>query len=484
MADPVLLGRLVEDAPVGIWCGWAHNGSLIFANRAFREIMGLEARNDVGVGEFSRPYGIHNRHGELYPEDQLPFTRALRAGTTVVVDDIVIHRTDGEKVHVRAVARPVYEGKAASHVIVAFFDITREVLAEQAREVVEQRGREMQALAERYSLAEQGDRYAVFEWKPVRRKLYLSPELSKLLAVESSVIIENPTHMVHTADLPRLVEAVEAHYAGGAPVDVECRLVTRHGLRWFNLRAHAEWNDRGEPVRLAGSIRDIDAEKRMEEMRGRFIEHAIAAEDAQRRRITRELHDETGQSLTSLLVGLRNLEQKLEDPQLRYDVNKLRELTARTLEEVGRLARGLHPSALDDLGFAAAVEKHVEDFSQRHQIEVGLHLEGVDKAHRLPPPVETALYRIVQEALTNTLRHAAATTASIVVQRIPHGVRAIIEDDGRGMSREQTESLQGGGLGLHGIRERVALFGGELTIESSPDRGTSLYVHIPLSRDD
>ena len=135
---------LGEDLPVGIWVARAPSGALIHANRAFVEIMGTRARDDVKVGGFAGPYGIYRRDGGLYPEDQMPFVRALTERRVVVSDDITIRRPDGKQVEVRSVARPV--GDPVTHVIVAFFDISREVEAERARAESEQRLRRAQRL--------------------------------------------------------------------------------------------------------------------------------------------------------------------------------------------------------------------------------------------------------------------------------------------------------------------------------------------------
>jgi signal transduction histidine kinase len=135
---------LGEDLPVGIWVARAPSGALIYANRTFTEIMGMRARPDVKVGGFAEPYGIYRRDGGLYPEDQMPFVRALTERRVVVADDITIRRADGKQVEIRAVARPV--GDPITHVIVAFFDVSREVEAERARAESEQRLRRAQRL--------------------------------------------------------------------------------------------------------------------------------------------------------------------------------------------------------------------------------------------------------------------------------------------------------------------------------------------------
>ncbi|MBC7976831.1 MAG: response regulator [Myxococcales bacterium] len=143
-SDHDIMLSLGEDLPVGIWVAHAPSGVLIYANRTFTEIIGTRARADVKAGGFAEPYGIYRRNGGLYPEDQMPFVRALTERRMVTADDITIRRADGKQVELRAVARPV--GDPITHVIVAFFDISREVEAERARAESEQRLRRAQRL--------------------------------------------------------------------------------------------------------------------------------------------------------------------------------------------------------------------------------------------------------------------------------------------------------------------------------------------------
>ena len=134
LSDTEIIASVADELAVGVWVARAPGGEFVYANKAFSEIMGQAARSDVAVGGYSEPYGIYDRAGALYDEERLPFVRALREGGTVVVDDIVIHRGDGRRVNVRAHARPVERGGRVTHVVIGFFDITREVQAERARD--------------------------------------------------------------------------------------------------------------------------------------------------------------------------------------------------------------------------------------------------------------------------------------------------------------------------------------------------------------
>jgi signal transduction histidine kinase len=205
------------------------------------------------------------------------------------------------------------------------------------------------------------------------------------------------------------------------------------------------------------------------------VRRVVEAQELERARLARELHDETGQALTSILLGLKPLEQSAATDEARAEVASVRELVVSTLQDVRRLAVELRPSALDDFGLVPAVERLAETFREHTGIRVDLEAQLDEE--RLASVVETALYRIVQEALTNVVKHAGAQRVSILLTRKPGGVAAVIEDDGRGFDPEATRE---DGLGLLGMRERVGLVGGRLRIEAAPGAGTTLVAEVPL----
>jgi signal transduction histidine kinase len=202
----------------------------------------------------------------------------------------------------------------------------------------------------------------------------------------------------------------------------------------------------------------------------------VAAQEHERRRLARELHDETGQALTSILLGLKPLEQAVSGEDALAAIASVRELVVSTLQDVRRLAVELRPSALDDFGLVPAIERLVETF--RDQTELRVDLETNLAAERLPAEAETTIYRIVQEALTNIVKHAEATHVSVLLTTRGGTVAAVIEDDGRGFDPEAVDEV---GLGLVGMRERLALVGGRLRIESAGGAGTSLVAEVPLA---
>jgi len=207
------------------------------------------------------------------------------------------------------------------------------------------------------------------------------------------------------------------------------------------------------------------------------LRRVVTAQELERRRLARELHDETGQALTSILLGLRAVEDARETDELGAAIAGVRDLVRSTLLDVRRLAVELRPSVLDDFGLVAALERLTETFAEQTGMAVQFE-ELLPPGERLPSEVETALYRIVQESLTNVVKHAQATTVSIVLARKADSVSLVVEDDGVGFD---PGSPREGGIGLVGMQERVALLGGRLSIESHPGAGTTFQAEVPLT---
>jgi signal transduction histidine kinase len=204
-----------------------------------------------------------------------------------------------------------------------------------------------------------------------------------------------------------------------------------------------------------------------------LLRRAVTTQETERRRLARELHEETAQELSSILLGLRGLE-KIDDPaEVREAIAALRESVAATLKDVRRLAVELHPKTLEDFGLVAALERMLATWQARTGIAVDLD-DGLGDGG-LEAEVATALYRIVQEALENVVKHARARRVRIVLSRTGGEVVARIEDDGRGFDAEHAVI----GPGLRTMRERAALVGGRFRVESAPGRGTAIVIEAP-----
>jgi signal transduction histidine kinase len=231
-------------------------------------------------------------------------------------------------------------------------------------------------------------------------------------------------------------------------------------------------------VRLAESLvsRAAIAVDLSERVSRDALRRVVDAQELERARLARELHDETGQALTSILLGLKHLDDVVETDEAREATASIRELVASTLQDVRRLAVELRPSALDDFGLVPAVERLASNLSEQSDLVVDLEARLGDR--RLPAEAETALYRIVQEGLTNVVKHASAHRVSITLVRKEAAAVVVIEDDGQGFD---PEAVRVGALGFTGMRERVELVGGRLTVETSPGAGTTLVAEVHVA---
>ena len=219
----------------------------------------------------------------------------------------------------------------------------------------------------------------------------------------------------------------------------------------------------------------------------RLAAQVIMAQEEERRRVARELHDEAGQALTAVIIGLERGLASMPDTyaadlpvQPRQLISNLRDLAAQTLDEVRKLALELRPSVLDDLGLVAALRQYVRSTEERSGMAVQLTVVGWDEESesRLPPEVETALFRIAQEALTNAIRHSRAASVQVRLKRAALMVSLEIRDDGVGIG--SVAASDGEHLGLFGMRERARILGGEFLVSPVSPRGTLVQVSIPL----
>ncbi len=215
--------------------------------------------------------------------------------------------------------------------------------------------------------------------------------------------------------------------------------------------------------------------ERLQSLSRRLVE----VQETERRHIARELHDEAGQSLSSLMVGLRLLEREIDNPEaVIKGIGKLKKMTNEVSENLHRLAINLRPASLDHLGLVAALRQYIEAFGRQTGLTTQFEVFGLSD-QRFPPAVETNLYRVVQEALTNVVRHAQATHVDVLLERRGDQVVAIIEDNGVGFDPETIGHT--GRLGLLGIRERAEMLQGNLMIESAVGSGTTIYVEVPYA---
>jgi signal transduction histidine kinase len=233
------------------------------------------------------------------------------------------------------------------------------------------------------------------------------------------------------------------------------------------------------------SLQDVrvkEAEQR-EALRGELFKRVVAAQESERQRIARELHDETGQALTAIGMGLRGLSTSLKTKtaleKAQEILRHLESLTTHSLSELQRLIADLRPSHLDDLGLPAALRWYANVIHERSGLNTHVDIRGQEKP--VSPAAKTALFRIVQEALTNVVKHAVAENANIYLNFEPDGVGIKIIDDGQGFEPRSNRPGQRISWGLKNMEERASLLGGKLTVRSHPGAGTSVEAYIPYS---
>jgi PAS domain S-box-containing protein len=254
-------------------------------------------------------------------------------------------------------------------------------------------------------------------------------------------------------------------------------------------RAHDELEERvrertRELQEMAGTLLSEVKERAQAEDRVRtLLRQLVTVQEEERRRVARELHDTLGQQLTALSLSIDIIKSESEgSARLREHIGRTQSILDRLNSDVDFLAWELRPAALDQLGLDAALQTYVREWSEHFKMEAHYHGFGPD-APRLAPEVETNLYRILQEALQNVYKHSGASRVSVQLQQLDGRAVLVVEDDGRGYEPEE-EASSGGNkrMGVINMKERAALVGGELEIESSPGEGTTVYVRVPLGR--
>jgi PAS domain S-box-containing protein len=323
---------------------------------------------------------------------------------------------------------------------------------------------------------------------------FVSDQAQRLLGCPAECWSENPTFWVdhlHPEDRLWAVSYCQRLTAQLQDHEFEYRFMTDDGdIVWLRDLVHVVVED-GAAVKLRGIMIDITRQKESEAEIERLLQaeqasrhraetlsrQLVEVQEAERRYIARELHDEAGQALTSMLFGLRMLEIEGQGRQgVLKGISELKKTADQVLNSLHRLAIDLRPASLEHLGLAPALDAYITHVSSHYGLKVQFRRNGIDGAH-LKPDDETALYRIVQEALTNVVRHSRAERVSILLECRDEKIRLVIEDDGVGFEPHKVE--EDVHLGLFGMRERAAMLGGSLEIESFPGKGTALYLEVP-----
>lgn len=375
-----------------------------------------------------------------------------------------------------------------------------DLYARQAAEMIERKGVEA-ALKRSESYLAEGQRLSHTgsgAWNVSTGEVFWSQETYRIYGFDPETA--KPSNelffqILHPEDRPFVEQSFERVISSGSNYEMEFRLIRPDGnIRYVHSVGHPVFNEAGEIVQLVGTVMDITERKRaeealqdeIEERRGieeerlHLLRRTVMAQEGERGRIAREMHDQFGQQLSALTLKLAMLKEGCgEQTELCEQIEQLQAIAKQLDGDVDFLVWELRPTALDDLGLLAALTNYVKGWSKHFIISAELHTSGMEK-DRLTSEIETVLYRIMQEALTNIAKHAGAENVDILLERRNDHISLIVEDDGVGFEAEQAFGAGDKGLGLIGMRERAALVGGTLEIESSMGNGATVVVRIPV----
>jgi two-component system sensor histidine kinase UhpB len=338
-----------------------------------------------------------------------------------------------------------------------------------------------------------GTNDGIWDWEFGTNKVYYSPRLKQLIGVSEqddfSPVPDTFWQLMHPEDVPRIERAVQRHARNREPYDVEYRIRMPDGrYRWFRARAQAVWDKKGDVQRMAGSISDIHQRKLAEESLERarvaelhaheeFAQLLLAAQEQERLRLANELHDSVGQNLSLIKSrALLVLQRDEVSVDTALHIQALSDLTAEVIADVRRVAQNLRPLHIEQLGLTDALETLIARVAESSDLHFDKRLENVDDA--IMGAAATHVFRIVQEALNNILKHARARSCRILLERDVHCARLIVNDDGVGFTSDANTPH---GLGLASISERARILRARLEVNSRPGIGTEIKIEIPFA---
>jgi PAS domain S-box-containing protein len=460
-------------AQEGVWDWDLGTGAVVYSPR-WKQMLGYGAAHDHEI----EPH-VSAWERLLHPDDRQranEVNESVMRGAETYEGEFRLKHRDGHYIHVLSRGFPVRHepGGPVVRIVGTHLDITERKRTETA----------LRESEERLTLAFAGAQEGVWDWNLETGAVVYSPRWKQMLGYDDHEIEPHVSaweRLLHPDDRERANEVNESVMRGALTYEGEFRLRHRDGhyiqvlSRGFPVRREPG----GPPVRIVGTHFDLterkqaDAERARTEMLGRLV---FAQED-ERRRISRDMHDRFGEQLTVLArrIGLLK-EASANQRQVSEQVEALEAVSQQLDLEVDRLVWELRPTALDDLGLRAALAAYVQDWSKRVSIQAKLHSAGLLN-DRLPSEIETALYRIAQEALTNVAKHARAHNVDVLLERRADHVMLIVEDDGVGFEAGHAGTA-GQGFGLLGMQERAALVGATLEIESAPGNGTTILVRM------
>ncbi|MBL8794516.1 MAG: PAS domain-containing protein [Planctomycetia bacterium] len=472
----------LESSPVPAYiCD--RDGAIGYFNPAAAHIWGRQPRLRDARERYGGAVALFTADGQPLPRDLSCIARAIAGEYERASDEMVVERPDGSRVHVLSNVNVLRDARGqvrgALDILVdvsRYQPAARRIAAQErfARAVLDSLSDHIAVLDRDGNIVAVNDAWENFAAdNDADGATRLGQGLNYLAACRAARSADDAFAERALAG----IEAVLRRRQSSFLLEYPCHSPTEQ--RWFLMNVTPLYGDEGGAV---VSHVNITERRLAHEARLRLVEQLLSAQEDERRRVALDLHDDIGQALTAVLLGLRATADLPLSDAARSRLQSLRDMAAGTLDAVRRLARGLRPSTLQDLGLSAALERFVADFEAAQQLRVQLELPG-QAAPRLPERLEIALYRIVQEALTNVAKHARPTAIEVVLRRQADAVCLTIQDDGSGFAADDWRQQPDDGkhMGLSGIGERAALLGGRLEVQSAPGCGTTLIVSLPLA---
>jgi len=464
-------------AQEGVWDWDLATGAVVYSHR-WKAMLGY--RDDEIEPHLSAWQRL------VHPEDRAradAMYESVVRGATSYEGELRLRHKDGHYVHVLSRGLPIRREPDGPpvRIVGTHFDLTERRRAEAA----------LRDSEERLTLAFAGAQEGVWDWDLATGAVVYSHRWKAMLGYGDDEIEPHLSaweRLLHPDDRARADEMYESVVRGATSYEGELRLRHKDGhyVHVLSRGLPVRREPGGPPVRIVGTHFDLTERQHAEEMREReraerarteFLGRLIFAQEDERRRIAREMHDQFGEQLTALSRRLGLLKEACTDqPDLRAHLEALETVSAQLDRDVDHLVWELRPTALDDLGLRAALANYVANWSKRVGIPAELHANGL-LDDRLSTEVETTLYRIAQEALTNVAKHARASHAEIILERRSDHVLLIVEDDGIGFE-PPAATAPGDGFGLRGMEERAALVGATVVVDSSIGRGTTILVRM------
>jgi PAS domain S-box-containing protein len=453
--------RIVETTNEGVWL-LDSNLQTSYVNRQMAEMLGYEPCEMVGRSVFDF----------YFPADVVYKKRALsrrQQGVREQLDER-LRRSDGSELWVRMAATPVSKDNGEFDGALAMMsDVTERKLAEEA----------LRHSEERFRLAAQAGKMYAYEWDIATDVLVRSAQYVNVLGLAEPKRFTRQQFLskIHPDDRPKFVAAI-AELTPANPVgDVTYRVLLPSGMVWLKNSGRAFFDGEGRMLRVIGMVADVTDHKLAEEALSGMTRKLVEAQEQERARIARELHDDINQRLAMLAVELGQV--KAGRPDLPADIlNRMHDLQEQTTQisaDVQALSHDLHSSQLEYLGVVAGMKSWCKEFGEKQgiQIDCGHHVQSI-----LPPEIGLCLFRVLQEALHNAAKHSGVKWIQVQLQEESGEIHLIVRDAGRGFDVEAVK--QGKGLGLTSMRERVRLVNGTIVIESKLTGGTIIRVGIPI----